>query len=151
MLREVRKARMGWHIWKNMMRRLRIDYDTAVLVLPESDETWNECALRYFPDYVRRKSAKRSFIMVKDREMAEKIRNMGIDVANLKVLSMAKFKMDLLLKYYCLHKFFDNIVMMYLDEPHDNDTRRILQQGIVSMDEVVCLCFYQLREVPKHV
>ena len=151
MLREVRKARLGWRIWKKMMRRLRIDYDTAVLVLPEKDEAWNECALRYFPAYAKRKSAKRSFIIARDRETAEKIKSMDIGVENCAVLSLARSKMNLLLKYYCLHKFFDNFVMMYMDEPHDNDTKRILQQGNVSMEEVVCLCFYQLREVPKYV
>lgn len=151
MLREVRKARLGWQIWKKMMRRLRIDYETAVLMLPEIDESWNKCALRYFSNYAKRKSAKRCIIMARDRKTAEIIRSMDIGVENCEVLCLARFKMDLLLKYYCLHKFFDNIVMMYMDEPHDNDTKHILQQGIVSMEEVVCLCFYQLREVPKHV
>lgn len=151
MLREVRKARLGWHLWKKMMKKYRLGYDTAVLLLPEKDESWNECALRYFPDYARRKSASRSFIFARDGETVAKIKAMDIGLENCDVINMSRFKMDLLLKYFCLHKFFDNIVMMYLDEPHDNDTRRILQQGIVSMEEAVCLCFYQLREVPKHV
>ncbi len=151
MLRDVRKARLGWRIWKRMLKQFWIDYDTAMLVLPEKDEAWNECALRYFPDYVRRKCANRSFILVRDRKTAEKVKSIAIGIENCEVLFLPRYKMDLLLKYYCLHKFFDNIVMMYMDEPRDNDTRRILQQGIVSMSEVICLCFYQLREVPKHV
>lgn len=149
MLRDIRKARIGWEIWKRLMKRYRIDYGTVVLLLPETNEEWNNCAIEYLPEYMKRKSAASAIVLVWDRNLLEHLEKEKVH--GCRFCFFPKYKMDLLLKYYCLYRFFDNIVFLYLDQPKDNYAKLILEQGTVSLDEMICLGFYNLRRVPDHV
>ena len=149
MLYDLRKARLGWTLWKKLMKQYHIDYQTVVLLLPEKDTEWNDCALKYLPDYMERKSASSAVVLVPEKGLGKIVESRNIP--GCKPYFFPRYKMGLLLKYYCLYRFFDNIVFLYLDQPRDNLSRLILEQGTVNVEEMICLGFYNLRRVPHHV
>lgn len=58
-LRQLGKILHGVWRWHSLRRQYHLDYAAALLVLPESDDTWNRTALEYYPDYLARKCVTR--------------------------------------------------------------------------------------------
>lgn len=148
MLRQLFHAWKGWLVWKSWKLKYRINYDSVVLVPMEKDIEWNREALKYLPDYMERKRVTRCIILTADKQIEALYRNETAPGASIRNISSRQ--LDLILEYYCFCKFFDNIVFLSLDRPRENMSSLILQQGCVSKRELICLCFYHLREVPSH-
>ena len=55
-------AWQGRNIWRRLKIKYRINYDCVVIILTEQDEEWNKTALKYLPDYMKRKSAKKALV-----------------------------------------------------------------------------------------
>lgn len=55
-------AWQGRNIWRRLKIKYRIDCDCVVIILTEQDEEWNKTALKYLPDYMKRKSAKKALV-----------------------------------------------------------------------------------------
>jgi len=138
------KGRLEWLLLKV---KYRINYDKVVLVLPESDEEWNYYALIHLPDYIKRKNAEKAVILLSNQKSYDAATSLF--GKNFTIVNYSIIKMNRLLKYYCLYRFFDNIVFFYLNQPQDNLSEIILKQGIVSKEELICLGFYCLRNVPQ--
>ncbi|MGN0938904.1 MAG: hypothetical protein ACI4OD_05550 [Selenomonas sp.] len=140
------KAFAGKIFWEILSRRYSVDQDTVCLVLPEDDAAWNQCAWDYLPYYVHRKVAKR--VLVLEAYQAgnyQKTAGLKCDVCTCRLPDVV---LRLLMQYYMVYRFTDNIAFLYLDWPQDNMSARILAQGNVARKELICLGFYHLREVP---
>ena len=144
------RALRGCFVWKRIKRKYHIDERTAVIVLPENDVVWNQAALKYLPDYIIRKNADRAIVFLTD-ESKESISTDYIDNDNISFECIKRFQACLLSDYYCLNRFYDKIQIFFLDYPYDNKSGDILNNTDVTADELVCLSFYILREVPAHV
>ena len=149
MWHEFWEAWKGRAIWQSLKNEYNIDYDKIVLVMPEKDEAWNSCALKYLPDFMKRKNAKGAIVCISDAGQGN---FSDIFAENIKVHKMSPTEIARLFRYYCMYKFFDNIVFLYLDKPiRDNKSRYAMEKCNISMDELICLCFYKMRQVPSHV
>ena len=136
--------------WHQIRRKYNIDENTVVVALPEKHCDWNEIAIKYLPDYIKRKNADRAVVLVVDETIVDKRRTeCNSDLVLYRLIEPECLKK--LMKYYSLHRFFDKIVFFYLEYPKDNKSSFILNSTEVTMDELVCLGFYRLREVPSHV
>ncbi len=135
----------GCIIWNLNKNRYKINYNKAVIVLPEKDDEWNMYALVHLKDYMHRKNVKEAIIYCMDINIHNKYKECV--PSGVKFIVMSETKMKLMCMYYCLHEFFFNIVFFYIDFPKDNMSKRIIEDGI-SKEELICLGFYNLREVP---
>jgi len=137
-------------LWNSIKTGFGINNNTVVIVLPENNSMWNEAALKYLPDYLKRKNADNAVVLTTENTFIEKMGSgEKSDIVSFHKISSESLKS--LMDYYCLHRFFDKIVFFYLDYPQDNRSSFILNATEVTMDELVCLGFYRLREVPAHV
>lgn len=139
----------AWHgrnIWKWLKIKYRINYDCVVIILTEQDEEWNKLALKYLQDYMKRKSAKKALIFYTGNCTLKYLEPYMTD--NIQMFKMKELQVRRLIRYYCLYRFFDNIVFFSLEEPKDNNGREILSNGKITKKELICLGFYCLRYVP---
>lgn len=137
-------------LWLFLKTKYHIDYKTVVIMLPERNIEWNDTALCYLNDYMKKKKADHSVIFCADKVYMEECLSKGICVDN-HFYYYTKLKMQRLMDYYCLHQFSDKIVFFYLNYPHDNKSQYVLDSTEVSIDELICHSFYRLRKVPEHV
>lgn len=143
----IEKALAGKQLWDQIKTENHISDSTVVIVLPESDEIWNRCAYRYLPFFMKRKGAAEAQIIVSemgsgsDVELSKEYHTIVIDDEHIR----------LLMDYYLLHRFFDNIVFFYKDHPRDNHASQMVEKGYVTVEEIICYGFYRLREVPIDV
>lgn len=146
MIRDFGEAFRGYLVWKRLKRKYGIDDRYAIIVLPESRRKWNQCAVKYLPDYMKRKRADKVLIVVSDKSEGYEAEEFAEAI-----VLLSEEDIRLLMKLYCLIRYSDKIVFFYLNYPRDNMSEMILEKGDISMDEVICLGLYQLREVPLHV
>ena len=144
------RALRGCFVWKRIKRKYHIDERTAVIVLPENNVVWNQVALKYLPDYIIRKNADRAIVFLTD-ESKDSISADFKNLDNISFESIKRSQANLLADYYCLNRFYDKIQIFFLDYPYDNRSGYVLNTTDVTADELVCLGFYVLREVPAHV
>ena len=147
-MRKIFSLLFGYLDWKMIRIKYRIDSKSVVLFLPEIKPEWNQRALKYIPAYLYRKKADRAIVLVN--------RNAGLKDfvhADPKVITGQLYEKRIrhIMDYYTLFRFSDRVVFFYLEYPKDNCSRIILEQTKVSMDELICLGFYRLREVPDLV
>ena len=139
----------GRLVWRSLKRKFNIDYNKVVIVMPEKDKAWNMCAIKYLPHFMKRKNAQEVVLLV-PCDTANDLSDFNDD--RIKVQIISQQEVTWLFCYYLMYKFFDNIVFLYLDEPEkDNKCRIAMERCNISMDEIICLCFYKLRQVPNHV
>lgn len=146
MVKELYHAFQGKRIWECYCRKYSISNSCVTIVLMEDYALWNACAIRYLPAFMKRKSAKRALILVKN--------GLHIDISEVRnaVLKRIKEKdAERLLNYYTLFRFSDNLVFFYTNRPQDNRSEFILKHTEITMDELICLGLYRLREVPEYV
>lgn len=146
MVKELYHAFQGRMVWERLCRKYSVNSSCVTIVLVEDDAMWNACALRYLPAFMERKSAKRALVLVKD--------GIHIDMGKLENTALKRIKeweAERLLSYYTLFRFSDNLVFFYMDCPQDNRSKFILKHTEVTMDELICLGLYHLREVPQYV
>ena len=139
----------AWHgrnIWGRLKIKYRINYDCVVIILTEQDEEWNKTALKYLPDYMKRKSAKKALVFYTENCTLKYLEPYMTD--NIQTFKMKELQVRRLLRYYCLYRFFDNVVFFSLEEPKDNNSREILSHEEITKEELICLGFYCLRCVP---
>ena len=138
----------GYIIWNRLVGRYNIEKNDAVLVLPESDDDWNQCGIKYFPFYMERKGCSRALVFVTRSGVT------AVDVQTderFRVVELDSGKMHDLLGYYCLFRFFNNIVFLCFREPRDNLSEFVLKNTNISLEELICMGIYRLREVPANV
>lgn len=135
----------GILIWKHLVRKYQINDKCVVIVLPENDKDWNECALKYLPFYIKRKRASRSLLISAKGVLSST--NWDAD----KIVFFSDDKIRCLMQYYMLWKFFPGIVFFYRSFPQDNISDQILSKSQVTIEELICYGFYRLREVPSDV
>jgi hypothetical protein len=140
----------GRCIWINEKRRLHITYDDVVILLSEDDGEWNRQALLLLPHYMKRKGARRAIIFASENISMEFVKRNTSGV-NIVLEEVNLEKQHLLNRYYCLRRFFDNIVFFFLDYPKDNNAREIIENDNISKRELIALAFYVLRCVPEEV
>lgn len=146
MVKELYHAFRGRMIWERLCRKYSVKSSCVTIVLAEDNAPWNACALRYLPAFMGRKSANRALILVKN----------GIHIDRNAVLYAAlnwitEKEAEYLLNYYTLFRFSDNLVFFYTNRPQNNQSEFTLKYTDVTMDELVCLGLYRLREVPQYV
>lgn len=145
-MKGLKLAWAGRTIWKRLKRRYHIDYSKVVIALPEGDVQWNQYALLHLKDYMDRKSAGAAIILCPSEEIEEEIR--PYCQTNYTIVRECKADMIKLNQYYCFFRFFDNIVFFSLGFPKDNISGEIIENGIITKEELICLGFYHLRSVP---
>lgn len=168
MVKELYHALRGRMIWKRLCGKYGIDSFCVTIVLAEDDALWNACALRYLPAFMKRKSANRALILAKSGihiDTGEGKNEVHTDTGEVKngvciktgeakntLLKRIKEKeAEYLLSYYTLFRFSDNLVFFYTNRPQDNRSEFALKHTEVTMDELICLGLYRLREVPQYV
>ncbi len=179
MIKELYHAFQGRMIWKRLCRKYGIDSSCVTIVLAEDDALWNACALRYLPAFMKWKSANHALILVKNgihidtgegkneihTDIGEGKKEVYTDTGEVKngvrikigeakntLLKRIKEKeAEYLLSYYTLFRFSDNLVFFYTKRPQDNRSEFALKHTEVTMDELICLGLYHLREVPQYV
>ncbi len=139
---------LGFLDWRKAVRKYHIDNKTVVLFLPENVTEWNKTALKYLPQFMSRKKANRAVVLVHQSCRIEKTSPKGKEIL-FEYVKGTYIKN--IMAYYTLHRFSDKVVFFYLDYPRDNYSKIILRETEVSMDELICLGLYRLREVPEIV
>ena len=140
----------GRFSWTRLCKKYKINDHTVVVFFPESNKEWNSTALHYLPDFLKRKKTDHAIVFFSKENDIETITSFQLG-SEFRCAQISTNQMKLLMDYYCLHRFSDKIVFFYLDYPKDNCSIKILEKTDVTMDELVCLGFYRLREVPSHV
>lgn len=138
---------MGWKLWHSMKRKYHINYEKVIIIMSEDDDEWNRMALLHLPDYMERKNVREAVIFLTENIDRDSIKRLAGE--NVELATISKECVWYLNKYYCLYRFFDNIVFLSLDMPKDNNGREILGNGVISKEELICLGFYFLRRVPN--
>lgn len=141
------QAFQGRSIWRCLKLKYHIDYECAVIMLPEDNVEWNRCALIYLEDYMKRKNVNKAFVFLMEESEIKDLEDYITDC--IQPLKIKRIQMDLLYRYFCLYRFFYNIIFFYLDSIGDNHSKEILNNGKISKEELICLGFYCLRGVPE--
>ena len=137
----------GRRLWKQLRRKYKINYDKVVIFLPEENPEWNYYALAYLNDFRLRKGANEAIVFAADDQICEMAKKMHLSSTTVRFMSGEQMKV--IMKYYCFDKFFDNARFFYFDFPRDNNNSRILEKSNVTKEEIVCLAFYCLRQMPE--
>ncbi len=126
MIKALLMVLQGSLLWKGYKKNYSIDSDTAVVIITDNKPEWRSVALRYAENYKNKCSAKK--IVVLD-EMSMK-------------------EAEALFSYMIFSKAHPHIVFIDEHYPIYNQTSMIVERTDMSIEEIICLGFYNLRSVP---
>ncbi len=148
MLRNIASIAHGYIIWRYLVYRYHIKKNDAVLMLPDNNKEWNICGIKFLPSYMEKKMCNRALIF----ETKKNGRHIDAKFnGDLEFHILKRKQMRDLLSYYCLYRFFDNIVLLFIREPRDNRSEFALKNTSVSLEELICIGIYRLQKVPVNV
>ena len=142
MIRQIIGALRGKRVWRHLRREYGINGDQAVLVMTDSDPEWNGVFIKYSERFCERKSLKSTVIL------ATEDAGIKTDASICTVHRIKKDDIELLVKYYLLIRFSDNIVFCTKDETIVNRCSYIFSHSDITVPEYVCYGMYKLRGVP---
>lgn len=145
-LEQIWEAVKGKCLWSLVKIKGRVDQDTVVIFLLEEDDELNYYALLHLPDYVKRKLCDKAVIVSRPELFYDIGCNIDLAITH---LTMKEKKIEYILKYYCLVKFYDKVVFVSLNRPESNHGNMIVGKHGVTKEDIICLGLYCLRKVPK--
>lgn len=132
--------------WKKIVKRFGIDETTVILVLSGENFALDNKALEHLKYYIKKRKANRAEILVCNSESYESVNNFIFEFP-VNVTLMDKEELQSLFEYYCFTNNMTNIAFTFLKHVEYNHLGRIVEEKDFSMNEIVDLGVYWLREV----
>lgn len=147
MLKQVAQVMAGQVLWMNLKRQEHLDERKFVLVLTGENEKVDFYALEYLDKVMNRKCADMALIL-SDQQRCIDMVSQGHYQHTVKAKLLSQKRIMLLFKWYCLDRFFKNLIFTYVRTPKDNLLERFLKETDINEEETVCLCLYNFRKMP---
>ncbi len=137
----------GYFIWSVLKWKEHLDYKKVVLVLTGENAKVDDYAIRYLDYVMERKSAEQALVLVSDENAAQKV-SLNVCRHKVKTKMICEKKIERIFKWYCLDKFYKNLIFTYVRTNKDNLLERFLNETEINEEDIVCLALYNLRKVP---
>jgi hypothetical protein len=134
------KALLGRHIWLKFKREFDIECGFYAVLMPDDDaELISEC-LRHMDDMLAYKKGKGAVLL--------SYKN-NIKSDRFPVVDLTQKEFEHLLAYYELCNFSESFVLASLKFPIGNDLSKAIGVNGVTKEDIVCLCFYCIRNFSR--
>lgn len=143
MEKEVELARSGRKYWLNIVESYHINSDCQVVIIPENDIETRMIAIKYLPQFLKKKYAKRGIVLVwDDTFLNEKIQ---VD-DSIEIKICKKNDLEAIIQFYCLYEFASNLVIASLRQPAGRMGLGIVGHKGLSYEEVFAGVVYGIME-----
>ncbi len=136
-------AREGRKIWLNMVHTYHIDADCQVVIIPENDIETQKIALKYLPQFLKKKYAKRAIVLLWE-EKHYQTEEWIDDSIEIKICK--KEDIDAIIQFYCLYEFASNLVIASLKQPSGRMGLGIVGHKGLKFEEVFAGVVYGIME-----
>ena len=133
-------------VWKSVSEKLSISDRTVTIVLSGENLELDQKAISHLKYYVARKKAVRAEILVCNEVSFEKVTKYPYDFP-VNVTLMKKSELQAIYEYYCFAFNMTNITFTFLEYIEYNLLGRIIEETDLTLEEIVDLGVYWLREV----
>lgn len=135
---EYQIAESGRKIWLSLKEIYAIDENVYLVIFPMNDHEFNEIALRYLPEFLKRKYINRVVVLHNSQNLSlTSMNNSGIHI---EYNEMSQENLDSIIKYYRLVQFAKNIVVISVKEPFGN--ANIINKAGISVDDYIINAIY---------
>ena len=144
---EILLAMKGKRIWKKIYRKNNLK-DAVCIFLLDNDEELNMYAGMYADDIMIR-AGKSRIVFISEKQAycacAREKCPSGITVI------VNPVELNAILKYWQLVKFSDYVYWVTLSKPDSNKVKIFLGVNGINRRDIVCLCCYKLRTIPRRI
>ena len=125
-------AWQGRRIWLKLKKQYRIIDDVCLVIMPENDDEMNLCALNHIDNFLKKKHLQKAIVVTinKHNDLFKLQNSDKIDI-----VYISDRDIELLLKYYLLVMFKDNISVISLSAPYGS--KGLLKKPGVTLDYLV--------------
>lgn len=136
-------AEKGRLFWLDLVEEYHINSECQVVIIPDNDLETQKIALKYLPQYLKNKYAKRGIVLMPDDILlkADKEINSSIEIKMCK-----KADIEAIMKFYCLYEFASNLVVASLKYPPGRKGMGIVGHKGLSYEEVFAGVVYGIME-----
>jgi hypothetical protein len=137
----IQMASAGRKFWLELVGKYHIDYTCYVVVLPDENQDYHKAALKYLPQFMNKKHAKRAVVLAWDTNR--------MDFTNLidervQIVVCRRDEIASLVQFYSLYEFASNIVFASLELPSGRMGKGIIGHKNLTLDEVFAGVVYGL-------
>lgn len=150
MLLTVLRAFQGRLRWIKIKRKYNVDSDNVyVIMLPDSDRTFNEIALNHIDDFLSYRKANKVVILTTDEWVFDNAHNFSNCIKAVEQITLRDYYYYRNYCYYYYYSFSDQFIMMSLQDLYGK--RLALAEGVSGIEktDMACMALYIIRNWSK--
>lgn len=137
----IAQANQGREFWLRLVKEQGINNICQVVLLPEKGKVYWESALKYLPDFLKKRHAKRGIVLTCQKELPKKYHETDDNIA---FVVCKPEELQALIQFYCLYEFAPNLVIASLEEPAGRLGYGMIGHKNCSLEEVFTGVVYGL-------
>lgn len=142
-----KRAYHGKRVWNRIKKKYQFNECTQLVIMPEDDEGLNDIAFHYMPYMMKRRGADKAIVVRRKEKAGESL--ISHEAYETQYCYLEPNAIYDLIHYYELYIFTRNISIISCTRPNGNTMHKFLGKNGVNEEDLVCLCMYFLRSMPK--
>lgn len=153
-IKDILQAYKGRLFWKNIVRKYNINENKYVIILPKIRTKENYYALLFLEQFLKEKKAESAIIITIDNSIKEMVKYFTHKVEAVYVVN--NNKLNQLIKFYCLYKFTDRLIIASLKEPYGQNGSGLINKKGLKYKDVFGKIVYNISDIssvkkPKYI
>lgn len=132
----VDKAYRGRSCWLSLVEQYKIEKNDMVVLFPKQDDSINAIAWKYTEKIAEQK---RQIFVLSGEEYQSRH-------SNITWIKFDRQQAEELMQFYALYQFTNQLIIVSLDEPEGRCGRRLEGINGITMEEIVAIGMFGLRE-----
>lgn len=137
----------GFYIWHQLIAKHPEIKNTAVILLPSSDDTNNYYALLYANQGITKMERDNAVILTFDKRVMASAKNFSNRIVN--IIPFSRKRALALMRYASLYNFDDRLVIASLDEPSGRNGRDLVGIKGITEEEIFAVGVYKCYPFKK--
>lgn len=136
----LKKAFMGRQLWIKLVKRYNIISDDYIVLMPSLNRDYNYYSLLYMNQFLQNKKYNKVIILTFDNRVIKSYKLFSDKITL--ALNVSQKNLDLILKYYCLYKFTDKLIIISLDKPKGRNDYNLVGKNGITTEELISIGVY---------
>ncbi|NRT73710.1 hypothetical protein [Clostridium beijerinckii] len=145
--KNIEKASKGRQIWIKILEKYGIGDGDYIILMPSLNNEYNYYTLLHLNEFINKVNAKRIILLTHDsvvKKVAKLFSNKIYDI-----LYFSREDAECVMKFYCLYKFTDSLIIASLDEPEGRNGKSLIGKNGITLEEVIAIGVYGLKEYKR--
>lgn len=130
--------------WLKIKSRYHIKNNNPIIIIPSCDNMLNQCIYKYLNSFIEMKKCKQVYILRNNK--SEDTDYILSSDCSIKLINLSEKKCNHIIRYYCIRKFNNNVIIASLDKPSGRAGYELIKPGRLTLDEVVTMGLYGFKE-----